>query len=318
MSAQQQGLGLIGENGRCIYCGEQFHDPRVIRHRCQKAPLSSKQIFGDCPICHAAVTFHQDPNGECSGCHHLTCLGCGVWFDLSAKVDPENALETLDALQAAIASEWNRLRTAPETGECNACPEFVRMQHDIASLLGVDADTDSIDLHDRIYGELSRRAVKAGARLPCGHDPGGADCIAECASYSFPKEANDTPERYEPGWIDPRSLSREDLTKMARESGLKVDAPAPPGYWRCHCGEAHSNENKRCPGEPHAEKTSAEPAPSKYLLLRSLGSEPGATELIDEWQQRAIAQGVFVRREGNTVYINGPIHWPPPPRGGDV
>lgn len=37
----------------------------------------------------------------------------------------------------------------------DACTEFVRMQHDIASLLGVDADTDSIDLHGRIYGALS-------------------------------------------------------------------------------------------------------------------------------------------------------------------
>lgn len=41
-----------------------------------------------------------------------------------------------------------------------ACREFVRMQHDIASLLGVDADTDSIDLHYRIYSELSRRAAR--------------------------------------------------------------------------------------------------------------------------------------------------------------
>jgi hypothetical protein len=42
----------------------------------------------------------------------------------------------------------------------DACAEFVRMQHDIASLLGVDADTDSISLHDRIYDALSARAAQ--------------------------------------------------------------------------------------------------------------------------------------------------------------
>lgn len=42
----------------------------------------------------------------------------------------------------------------------DACEEFVRMQHDIASLLGVDADTDSIGLHGLIYDELTRRAAQ--------------------------------------------------------------------------------------------------------------------------------------------------------------
>lgn len=41
--------------------------------------------------------------------------------------------------------------------DCAGCEEFVRMQHDIASILGVDEDTDSISLHGRIYVALSAR-----------------------------------------------------------------------------------------------------------------------------------------------------------------
>ena len=56
------------------------------------------------------------------------------------------------------------LSTAHEPpAECAGCEEFVRMQHDIASILGVDADTDSIGLHGLIYEALSTRAAQPPA-----------------------------------------------------------------------------------------------------------------------------------------------------------
>jgi len=43
------------------------------------------------------------------------------------------------------------MRCAPATvAECGGCAEFVRLQRELAQELGVDADTDSVALHDRI------------------------------------------------------------------------------------------------------------------------------------------------------------------------
>lgn len=39
--------------------------------------------------------------------------------------------------------------------------EFVRMQHDICARLGVDANTDSIDLHERALTAIDRLASEA-------------------------------------------------------------------------------------------------------------------------------------------------------------
>lgn len=66
---------------------------------------------------------------------------------------------------------WHPLYSRP--AECPACPEFVRMQHDIARILGVDADTDSIDLHGRIYGALSARASQPPPVEPWNSKEGG-------------------------------------------------------------------------------------------------------------------------------------------------
>lgn len=57
------------------------------------------------------------------------------------------------------------------------------------------------------------------------------------------------------------SFDGQDRTYYLRGSGretfeqiidkrLAVTKEAPPGYWRCHCGEAHSNKLARCPGKP--------------------------------------------------------------------
>lgn len=63
------------------------------------------------------------------------------------QLEKDQALYALDQATKSAAHE--------PPAECAGCEEFVGMQHDIASLLGVDADTDSIDLHGRIYGALS-------------------------------------------------------------------------------------------------------------------------------------------------------------------
>jgi hypothetical protein len=46
--------------------------------------------------------------------------------------------------------------------------------------------------------------------------------------------------------VEPALLSLQAMQKGPRPA---TEKPAPAGYWRCQCGEAHSNENKRCPGE---------------------------------------------------------------------
>jgi hypothetical protein len=46
--------------------------------------------------------------------------------------------------------------TTETTFESLACEEFVRMQHELCTLLGVDADTDSIALHARIRLGITR------------------------------------------------------------------------------------------------------------------------------------------------------------------
>lgn len=55
------------------------------------------------------------------------------------------------------------LAGSPRETSCDACPEFVCMQHEIARLLGVDDDTDSLALHDRILDAI--RAPKANGDL---------------------------------------------------------------------------------------------------------------------------------------------------------
>jgi hypothetical protein len=67
--------------------------------------------------------------------------------------------EIRNAIRSLVAS------THEPPAECSGCEEFVRMQHDIASILGVDADTDSIDLHGRIYGALSSQPPKTITRV---------------------------------------------------------------------------------------------------------------------------------------------------------
>jgi hypothetical protein len=82
------------------------------------------------------------------------------------------------------------LNSAPEPpAECAGCEEFVRMQHDIASLLGVDEDTDSISLHGRIYGALSQRATQPPAphHMACVTQvSGGLDGPCDCGAAQPP------------------------------------------------------------------------------------------------------------------------------------
>lgn len=83
-----------------------------------------------------------------------------------------------------LRAQLSKLRASPEPPlECAGCEEFVRMQHDIASLLGVDEDTDSISLHDRIYGALSQ-----GAGQPPAPDTDRYQWLKEHAEVVFFKE----------------------------------------------------------------------------------------------------------------------------------
>lgn len=93
--------------------------------------VPSKEL-ANCPFCgFVAREFHWRGHVGCSN------VNCGAH---AANITVE---------------QWNRRPTHEPPAECPACEEFVRMQHDIASILGVDEDTDSISLHDRIYGALS-------------------------------------------------------------------------------------------------------------------------------------------------------------------
>lgn len=87
----------------------------------------------------------------------------------------------VEALLTFIREQSSQLPT-----ECAGCEEFVKMQHDIASILGVDDDTDSISLHDRIYGALSVRAAQPPAPewQPIETAPRDAEDIQLCRLYS--------------------------------------------------------------------------------------------------------------------------------------
>lgn len=70
--------------------------------------------------------------------------------------------------------------------QCAGCAEFVRMQHDVASRLGVDADTDAIDLHGRIYGALSSAPPPVPEWQPIETAPAvdGNPCIVAVPNYN--------------------------------------------------------------------------------------------------------------------------------------
>ena len=76
---------------------------------------------------------------------------------------------------------------------CPGCAEFVRMQHDIASALGVDADTDSIDLHGRIYGAVSSAQPPA-----LGHFKVLSICDAYESGYGSGLKAEGAPNTANP------------------------------------------------------------------------------------------------------------------------
>lgn len=96
--------------------------------------------------------------------------------DAVSALEPESDESWRELYQRTVAGPGGVLaqleteRTRRIAAE-DACAEFVRMQHDIASLLGVDADTDSIDLHGRIYGALSSSQPPAPVR--------GVDLVTE-------------------------------------------------------------------------------------------------------------------------------------------
>jgi hypothetical protein len=69
----------------------------------------SLAVCSPCPICGGVVAIHSDTEDECTGCHHLVCADCKTWFDVSIAADPENKLETIPELQAAVVAHWNQL-----------------------------------------------------------------------------------------------------------------------------------------------------------------------------------------------------------------
>lgn len=63
-----------------------------------------------CPLCGAAVDFHQDGDDCPGGCHLILCSGCQTLFDLSIRADPGNFCESLPELRQSIAAMWNKPR----------------------------------------------------------------------------------------------------------------------------------------------------------------------------------------------------------------
>jgi ribA/ribD-fused uncharacterized protein len=121
--------------------------------------FSSKELL-PCPFCGEKPRLTERPAtaGDGGGFVAIVSCFCG---DYSACAHKLRMAESADDAREFVTLAWNKRDVdegPPATVYEEAIAEQDRMQHDIARLLGVDAETDSDDLHERIYTELSRRA----------------------------------------------------------------------------------------------------------------------------------------------------------------
>jgi hypothetical protein len=125
-----------------------------------------------------------DPNTDHDTKHVPAIVWKAAWF--AARAHEQSWREAYQRTVAGPTGVLAQLETerARRIAAEDACADFVRMQHDIASILGVDADTDSIDLHGRIYGALSSSQPPSADHI-CGP---WSQCDAACADRASPPE----------------------------------------------------------------------------------------------------------------------------------